>query len=168
MGDETKLAQNVLSQWFRAVDRQQGGISTNHVFDFHIIRRANQSVGGPESFYTYQLGVMDGRLLADGRSAHHRQPVRKPWRTTTTSLTTPATRQDLHLPRSRIVRQARRVCAERCHVNNLQANYFQHLATASTVRSTGVTRNHVWRCGAKCCIVRWTVTGRLVRMPTTL
>lgn len=56
------------------------------------------------------------------------------------------------------------------YVNNLQANYFQHLGNGFYGQVYG---GYLWKpClavrGQKCCIARWTATGRLVWMPTTL
>lgn len=74
--------------------------------------------------------------------------------------------QDSHLPRVRT--HVRDYVQNDVYVNNLQANYFQSLGNGFYDRCTAA----IWRpCtaarGQKCCIVRWTATGRLVLMPTT-
>lgn len=75
--------------------------------------------------------------------------------------------QDSHLPRVRT--HVREYVQNDVYVNNLQANYFQHLGNGFYGQVYGGYLETMFGgAGPKCCIVRWTVTGRLVWMPTTL
>lgn len=58
---------------------EQGWYIDKSRFDFHIDPVLNQSVGGPENFYMYQLGVMgNGGLVGYRSPADHREFVRQP------------------------------------------------------------------------------------------
>ncbi len=75
--------------------------------------------------------------------------------------------QDSHLPRVRT--HVREYVQNDVYVNNLQANYFQHLGNGFYGQVYGGYLETMFGgAGQKCCIARWTATGRLVWMPTTL
>ncbi|MGC6746113.1 YjbH domain-containing protein [Escherichia coli] len=76
--------------------------------------------------------------------------------------------QDSHLPRVRT--HVREYVQNDVYVNNLQAQLLPASGQrVSTVRSTVVISKPCLAVrGQKCCIARWTATGRLVWMPTTL
>jgi hypothetical protein len=93
-------------------------------FDFHIDPVLNQSVGGPENFYMYQLGVMatadlwvTDHLLTTGslfgNIANNYDKF---------NYTNPP--NDSKLPRVRT--HVRDYVQNNAYVNNLQANYFQY------------------------------------------
>ncbi|MGC6746112.1 YjbH domain-containing protein [Escherichia coli] len=57
---------------------EQGWYIDKSRFDFHIDPVLNQSVGGPEKLLHVSAGRDgNGRFVADGPSADHRQPVCK-------------------------------------------------------------------------------------------
>ncbi len=75
--------------------------------------------------------------------------------------------QDSHLPRVRT--HVREYVQNDVYVNNLQANYFQHLGNGFYGQVYGGYLETMFGgVGQKCCIARWIATGRLVWMPTTL
>lgn len=81
---------------------EQGWYIDKSRFDFHIDPVLNQSVGGPENFYMYQLGVMGtadlwvtDHLLTTG-SLFANPPI------TTTSLTIPI-RPVIHICRGSVL-----------------------------------------------------------------
>lgn len=85
LATKRRWRKNASSQWFRS---PAGLVYRQITLDFHIDPVLNQSVGGPENFYMYQLGVMGtadlwltDHLLTTG-SLFQILP------TTTTSLTT--------------------------------------------------------------------------------
>ncbi|MHA6496288.1 YjbH domain-containing protein, partial [Escherichia coli] len=104
---------------------EQGWYIDKSRFDFHIDPVLNQSVGGPENFYMYQLGVMgtadlwltDHLLTTGSLFANLANNYDK------FNYTNPP--QDSHLPRVRT--HVREYVQNDVYVNNLQANYFQHL-----------------------------------------
>ncbi|MEA1063204.1 YjbH domain-containing protein [Erwinia sp. HR93] len=124
LGHETPLAQRRINPeapetteqgWY--IDKPRYGVSLDPVL--------NQSFGGAESFYMYQLGVMGtgdlwltDRLLTTGSVfANLKNNYDK------FNYTNPP--KDSHLPRVRT--QVREYVKNNVYVNNLQANYFQYL-----------------------------------------
>ena len=61
LGHETKLAQKRVEPVVPQ-STEQGWYIDKSRFDFHIDPVLNQSVGGPENFYMYQLGVMGTQI----------------------------------------------------------------------------------------------------------
>ncbi len=61
LGHETTLAKRV--EPVVPQSTEQGWYIDKSRFDFHIDPVLNQSVGGPENFYMYQLGVMERQDL---------------------------------------------------------------------------------------------------------
>ncbi len=124
MGHETKLAQKRVEPVVPQ-STEQGWYIDKSRFDFHIDPVLNQSVGGPENFYMYQLGVMgtadlwltDHLLTTGSLFANLANNYDK------FNYTNPP--QDSHLPRVRT--HVREYVQNDVYVNNLQANYFQHL-----------------------------------------
>ncbi|EEQ2505279.1 YjbH domain-containing protein [Escherichia coli] len=124
LGHETKLAQKRVEPVVPQ-STEQGWYIDKSRFDFHIDPVLNQSVGGPENFYMYQLGVMgtadlwltDHLLTTGSLFANLANNYDK------FNYTNPP--QDSHLPRVRT--HVREYVQNDVYVNNLQANYFQHL-----------------------------------------
>lgn len=104
--------------------------------------------------------------MADGPSADHWKPFANLANNYDKfNYTNPP--QDSHLPRVRT--HVREYVQNDVYVNNLQANYFQHLGNGFYGRVYGGYLETMFGgAGQKCCIARWTATGRLVWMPTTL
>lgn len=166
LGHETKLAQKRVEPVVPK-STEQGWYIDKSRFDFHIDPVLNQSVGGPENFYMYQLGVMgtadlwltDHLLTTGSLFANLANNYDK------FNYTNPP--QDSHLPRVRT--HVREYVQNDVYVNNLQANYFQHLGNGFYGQVYGGYLETMFGgAGQKCCIARWTATGRLVWMPTTL
>ncbi|MXG74922.1 YjbH domain-containing protein, partial [Escherichia coli] len=124
LGHETTLAQKRVEPVVPQ-STEQGWYIDKSRFDFHIDPVLNQSVGGPENFYMYQLGVMgtadlwltDHLLTTGSLFANLANNYDK------FNYTNPP--QDSHLPRVRT--HVREYVQNDVYVNNLQANYFQHL-----------------------------------------
>ncbi|HCN8546662.1 TPA: YjbH domain-containing protein [Escherichia coli] len=124
LGHETTLAQKRVEPVVPK-STEQGWYIDKSRFDFHIDPVLNQSVGGPENFYMYQLGVMgtadlwltDHLLTTGSLFANLANNYDK------FNYTNPP--QDSHLPRVRT--HVREYVQNDVYVNNLQANYFQHL-----------------------------------------
>ncbi|XPE50773.1 YjbH domain-containing protein [Shigella flexneri] len=126
-------------------------MSTNHALNSTWIR-TEQSVNGPENFYMYQLGVMGtAEFVANGPSVDHRQPVCN-LTTTTTTVTSPIRRRLALTARRTHVRE---YVQNDVYVNNLQANYFQHLGNGFYGKVYGgYIKTMLGGAGQKCCIVR--------------
>lgn len=124
LGHETQLAQKRVEPVVPKTT-EQGWYIDKSRFDFHIDPVLNQSVGGPENFYMYQLGVMgtadlwvtDHLLTTGSLFANLANNYDK------FNYTNPP--QDSHLPRVRT--HVREYVQNDVYVNNLQANYFQSL-----------------------------------------
>ncbi|WP_039055757.1 YjbH domain-containing protein [Enterobacter sp. Bisph1] len=104
---------------------EQGWYIDKSSFGFHIDPVLNQSLGGPEGFYMYQLGVMattdlwltdhlltTGSLFANLKNNYDKFNYTNPPR-------------DTALPRVRT--RVREYVQNDIYVNNMQANYFQYL-----------------------------------------
>ena len=126
---------------------EQGWYIDKSRFDFHIDPVLNQSVGGPENFYMYQLGVMatadlwvTDHLLTTGslfgNIANNYDKF---------NYTNPP--NDSKLPRVRT--RVREYVQNDAYVNNLQANYFQYFGNGFYGRLRRLSGNHVWRRGAE-------------------
>ena len=126
LGHETTLAQKRVEPVVLQ-STEQGWYIDKSRFDFHIDPVLNQSVGGPENFSMYQLGGMgtadlwltDHLLTTGSLFANLANNYDK------FNYTNPP--QDSHLPRVRT--HVREYVQNDVYVNNLQANYFQHLGT---------------------------------------
>lgn len=124
LGQETQLVQQRVEPI--VPDKpEQGWYIEKSSFDFHIDPVLNQSVGGPESFYMYQLGAMatadwwlsdhlltTGSLFANIANNYDKFNYTDPPR-------------DSKLPRVRT--RVREYVQNDIYVNNLQANYFQYM-----------------------------------------
>lgn len=122
LGQDTELVQKRVTP-IVPESTEQGWYIDRPTFDFHIDPVLNQSLGGPEGFYMYQIGVM---ATAD-------------WWWTDHLLTTGSlfanlannydkfnyTTSDSALPRVRT--RVREYVQNDVYVNNMQANYFQYL-----------------------------------------
>lgn len=104
---------------------EQGWYIDRPTFDFHIDPVLNQSLGGPEGFYMYQIGVMatadwwwtdhlltTGSLFGNLANNYDKFNYTNPPR-------------DSALPRVRT--RVREYVQNDVYVNNMQANYFQYL-----------------------------------------
>lgn len=123
LGHETELVQKRVEPIVPETT-EQGWYIDRSRFDFHIDPVLNQSVGGPENFYMYQLGVMatadlwlTDHLLTTGslfgNIANNYDKF---------NYTNPP--KDSSLPRVRT--RVREYVQNDAYVNNLQANYFQY------------------------------------------
>ncbi|ADO50370.1 YjbH domain-containing protein [[Enterobacter] lignolyticus] len=124
LGQETPLAQT--RETPIVPDKtEQGWYIDKSRFDFRVDPVLNQSFGGPESFYMYQLGVMGtadwwvtdhllttGSLFANIANSYDKFNYTNP-------------PNDSQLPRVRT--HVREYVENDIYVNNLQANYFQYL-----------------------------------------
>ena len=104
---------------------EQGWYIDKSSFDFHIDPVLNQSFGGPEAFYMYQLGVM---ATADWWLTDHLLTTGSLFGNLTNNYdkfnyTNPP--RDTALPRVRT--RVREYVQNDIYVNNMQANYFQYL-----------------------------------------
>ncbi|MFP2470415.1 YjbH domain-containing protein [Pseudescherichia vulneris] len=104
---------------------EQGWYIDKSSFDFHIDPVLSQSIGGPESFYMYQLGVM---ATADWWVTDHLLTTGSLFGNIANNYdkfnyTNPPT--DSTLPRVRT--HVREYVENDVYVNNLQANYLQYL-----------------------------------------
>ncbi|MEN0586082.1 MULTISPECIES: YjbH domain-containing protein [unclassified Kosakonia] len=104
---------------------EQGWYIDKSSFDFHIDPVLNQSFGGPEAFYMYQLGVM---ATADWWLTDHLLTTGSLFGNLTNNYdkfnyTNPP--RDSALPRVRT--RVREYVQNDIYVNNMQANYFQYL-----------------------------------------
>ncbi|MEJ8322050.1 YjbH domain-containing protein [Kosakonia sacchari] len=104
---------------------EQGWYIDKSSFDFHIDPVLNQSFGGPEAFYMYQLGVM---ATADWWLTDHLLTTGSLFGNLTNNYdkfnyTNPP--KDTALPRVRT--RVREYVQNDIYVNNMQANYFQYL-----------------------------------------
>ncbi|EHM4900448.1 YjbH domain-containing protein [Salmonella enterica] len=123
LGHETPLAQKRVEPIVPESTEQGWYIDKSRV-DFHLDPVLNQSVGGPENFYMYQLGVMgtadlwvtDHLLTTGSVFANIANNYDK------FNYTNPP--KDSHLPRVRT--HVREYVQNDVYVNNLQANYFQY------------------------------------------
>lgn len=124
LGHETQLVQKRVTP-IVPESTEQGWYIDKSTFDFHIDPVLNQSFGGPESFYMYQLGVMatadwwwtdhlltTGSLFGNLANNYDKFNYSNP-------------PKDSALPRVRT--QVREYVKNNVYVNNLQANYFQYL-----------------------------------------
>jgi len=124
LGHETELVQKRVTP-IVPDKTEQGWYIDKKSFNFHIDPVLNQSIGGPESFYMYQLGVMGtadwwvtdhllttGSLFANLKNNYDKFNYTNPPR-------------DSALPRVRTY--VREYVENDIYVNNLQANYFQYL-----------------------------------------
>ena len=124
LGQETELVQQRVEP-IVPDSPEQGWYIEKSSFDFHIDPVLNQSVGGPESFYMYQLGAMatadwwltdhlltTGSLFANIANNYDKFNYTNPPR-------------DSKLPRVRT--RVREYVQNDVYVNNLQANYFQYM-----------------------------------------
>ncbi len=123
LGHETELVQKRVEPVVPETT-EQGWYIDKSRFDFHIDPVLNQSVGGPENFYMYQLGAMatadlwvTDHLLTTGslfgNIANNYDKF---------NYTNPP--NDSKLPRVRT--RVREYVQNDIYVNNLQANYFQY------------------------------------------
>ncbi len=104
---------------------EQGWYIDKSSFNFHIDPVLNQSLGGPEGFYMYQIGVMattdlwltDHLLTTGSLFANLKNNYGK------FNYTNPP--KDSALPRVRT--RVREYVQNDVYVNNMQANYFQYL-----------------------------------------
>lgn len=123
LGHETELVQKRVEPVVPDTT-EQGWYIDKSRFDFHIDPVLNQSVGGPENFYMYQLGAMatadlwvTDHLLTTGslfgNIANNYDKF---------NYTNPP--NDSKLPRVRT--RVREYVQNDVYVNNLQANYFQY------------------------------------------
>ena len=165
LGHETELVQKRVEPIVPETT-EQGWYIDRSRFDFHIDPVLNQSVGGPENFYMYQLGVMatadlwlTDHLLTTGslfgNIANNYDKF---------NYTNPP--KDSTLPRVRT--RVREYVQNDAYVNNLQATTSSTSATASTARCTAA----IWKpCtaarGRKCFIALSTAIGRSGLTPTT-
>ncbi|AHJ75698.1 YjbH domain-containing protein [Kosakonia sacchari] len=104
---------------------EQGWYIDKSSFDFHIDPVLNQSFGGPEAFYMYQLGVM---ATADWWLTDHLLTTGSLFGNLTNNYdkfnyTNPP--RDSALPRVRT--RVREYVQNDVYINNMQANYFQYL-----------------------------------------
>ncbi|MDZ7322903.1 YjbH domain-containing protein [Kosakonia sacchari] len=104
---------------------EQGWYIDKSSFDFHIDPVLNQSFGGPEAFYMYQLGVM---ATADWWLTDHLLTTGSLFGNLTNNYdkfnyTNPP--RDTALPRVRT--RVREYVQNDIYINNMQANYFQYL-----------------------------------------
>ncbi|WP_342322661.1 YjbH domain-containing protein [Kosakonia sp. BYX6] len=122
LGHDTELVQNRVTP-IVPESTEQGWYIDKTPFDFHIDPVLNQSLGGPESFYLYQIGAM---ATADWWWSDHLL--------TTGSLFVNLvnnynkfnyTSSDSALPRVRT--RVREYVQNDYYVNNLQANYMHYL-----------------------------------------
>jgi len=124
LGQETELVQKRVTP-IVPDSTEQGWYIEKSSFDFHLDPVLNQSLGGPEGFYMYQLGVMatadwwltdhlltTGSLFANIDNNYGKFNYTNPPR-------------DSQLPRVRT--RVREYVQNDVYVNNLQANYFQYL-----------------------------------------
>ncbi|TCC13743.1 YjbH domain-containing protein [Kosakonia quasisacchari] len=104
---------------------EQGWYIDKSSFDFHIDPVLNQSLGGPEGFYMYQIGVM---ATADWWLTDHLLTTGSLFGNLANNYdkfnyTNPP--KDSALPRVRT--RVREYVQNDIYVNNMQANYFQYL-----------------------------------------
>ena len=124
LGHETELVQKRVEPVVPD-STEQGWYIEKSRFDFHIDPVLNQSVGGPESFYMYQLGVM---ATADLWLTDHLLTTGSLFGNISNNYdkfnyTNPP--KDSLLPRVRT--HVRDYVENDYYVNNMQANYFQYL-----------------------------------------
>ncbi len=123
LGHETSLVQKRVDPVVPQ-STEQGWYIDKSRFGYSIDPVLNQSVGGPENFYMYQLGVMGS---ADLWLTDHLLTSGSVFANLTNNYdkfnyTNPP--QDSHLPRVRT--HVREYVQNDVYVNNLQANYFQY------------------------------------------
>ncbi|WP_312690460.1 YjbH domain-containing protein [Kosakonia sp.] len=124
LGHDTVLAQKRVTP-IVPENTEQGWYMDKASFGFHIDPVLNQSLGGPEGFYMYQIGVMatadwwltdhlltTGSLFANLANNYDKFNYTNPPR-------------DSALPRVRT--RVREYVQNDVYVNNMQANYFQYL-----------------------------------------
>lgn len=124
LGQDTKLVQKRVTP-IVPESTEQGWYIDRPTFDFHIDPVLNQSLGGPEGFYMYQIGVMatadwwwtDHLLTTGSLFANLANNYDK------FNYTNPPS--DSALPRVRT--RVREYVQNDVYVNNMQANYFQYL-----------------------------------------
>ncbi|XWJ92117.1 YjbH domain-containing protein [Phytobacter ursingii] len=124
LGQETQLVQQRVAP-IVPDSPEQGWYIEKSSFDFHIDPVLNQSVGGPESFYMYQLGAM---ATADWWLSDHLLTTGSLFANIANNYdkfnyTDPP--PDSKLPRVRT--RVREYVQNDIYVNNLQANYFQYM-----------------------------------------
>ncbi|HAT2610531.1 TPA: YjbH domain-containing protein [Kluyvera intermedia] len=124
LGQETQLVQQRVEPIVPDLP-EQGWYIEKSSFDFHIDPVLNQSVGGPESFYMYQLGAM---ATADWWLSDHLLTTGSLFANIANNYdkfnyTNPP--PDSKLPRVRT--RVREYVQNDVYVNNLQANYFQYM-----------------------------------------
>ena len=124
LGQETQLVQQRVAP-IVPDSPEQGWYIEKSSFDFHIDPVLNQSVGGPESFYMYQLGAM---ATADWWLSDHLLTTGSLFANIANNYdkfnyTNPP--PDSKLPRVRT--RVREYVQNDIYVNNLQANYFQYM-----------------------------------------
>lgn len=124
LGQDTELVQKRVTP-IVPESTEQGWYIDRPTFDFHIDPVLNQSLGGPEGFYMYQIGVMatadwwwtDHLLTTGSLFANLANNYDK------FNYTNPPS--DSALPRVRT--RVREYVQNDVYVNNMQANYFQYL-----------------------------------------
>lgn len=124
LGQETPLAQKRIAP-VTPDKAEQGWYIDKSRYDFHLDPVLSQSIGGPESFYMYQVGLMatadwwvtDHLLTSGGLFANIANNYG--------NFNYTNTPKDSALPRVRT--HIREYVENDIYVNNLQANYFQYL-----------------------------------------
>lgn len=124
LGQDTELVQKRVTP-IVPDKTEQGWYIDRTAFDFHLDPVLNQSLGGPEGFYMYQLGVM---ATADWWVTDHLLTTGSLFGNISNNYdkfnyTNPP--KDSALPRVRT--RVREYVQNDVYVNNLQANYFQYL-----------------------------------------
>lgn len=124
LGQDTELVQKRVTP-IVPDKTEQGWYIDRTAFDFHLDPVLNQSLGGPEGFYMYQLGVM---ATADWWVTDHLLTTGSLFGNISNNYdkfnyTNPP--KDSALPRVRT--RVREYVQNDVYVNNLQANYLQYL-----------------------------------------
>ncbi|SCC49406.1 YjbH domain-containing protein [Kosakonia oryziphila] len=122
LGQDTELVQKRVTP-IVPDSTEQGWYIDKSSFDFHIDPVLNQSFGGPESFYMYQLGVM---ATADWWWTDHLLTTGSLFANVANNYDKFSyTSSDSALPRVRT--RVREYVQNDYYVNNLQANYLHYL-----------------------------------------
>ena len=124
LGQDTELVQKRVTP-IVPDKTEQGWYIDRTAFDFHLDPVLNQSLGGPEGFYMYQLGIM---ATADWWVTDHLLTTGSLFGNISNNYdkfnyTNPP--KDSALPRVRT--RVREYVQNDVYVNNLQANYLQYL-----------------------------------------
>ncbi|MDV5354206.1 YjbH domain-containing protein [Kosakonia sp. SMBL-WEM22] len=124
LGQDTELVQKRVTP-IVPEKTEQGWYIDRTAFDFHLDPVLNQSLGGPEGFYMYQLGIM---ATADWWVTDHLLTTGSLFGNISNNYdkfnyTNPP--KDSGLPRVRT--RVREYVQNDVYVNNLQANYLQYL-----------------------------------------